>query len=399
MKINVKIDNILFSFITFYHILYLILSAINPEGNLTNRLALIYFAILYCYFLKYNKRNIISFVLANIVFLVYVIYTVDNYHIFQMLHSDFYSFVLLCFQLIVFTNTDVLNQLLNFLYRHKGGYLKSLILFFIIILINIIFYNGLHVGFGSSIPILYGPSSAPHVLGYSLIGIYLCIALIGKIYSNKLLILLIKILSVFAIVWTASRTAVLVIVLIIMADYLSIDKISKKIVVALAAVIVSSYFIMFTNIGMNNPLTQKTLSAIENGSITNGRERFVWILMSYFNKETTAIEKFLGIGMQNVRNIMLKNRTIGVAIHAHNDYVNAICGYGILGLIIYILLQIKTLKIPYKLINKILLGLSLFILSYYNGLAMYTVFTPIIGYLFLFFRGVNSTKNNGEQDK
>ena len=89
--------------------------------------------------------------------------------------------------------------------------------------------------------------------------------------------------------------------------------------------------------------------------------------------------------MNNVRNVMKLDSTIGVAIHAHNDYVNALCGYGIVGMILFVMLQLKPLKLRAPFIFCIMLEGLLFILSYYNGLAMYSVFTPVLIVVYSFF--------------
>ncbi|MBQ8527200.1 MAG: O-antigen ligase family protein [Lachnospiraceae bacterium] len=380
-----SIEKTFFEVIMYYHTVYMLLAVISPESSLKNKWALLF---LVCIYLYYNNRvrrvNRIAFIFNNVFLIGYTLYIALKCGFSQVLHVDYYSYVLLMYVFLTFSNVDVVMRFKKFLVCYHKKFLISTIMFFSLLLVSILIRNGLRVGQGSSIPVLYGPYSIPHGLAYSLIGIYCAVSILYNTY-HKNFYLILKGVCILCTIWTATRSAVLALAFIIFADYLSIRKPRVKVMLVYIACIAFFYLLFFTDIITNNPLVQKTITAMGTGSITNGRERFAAIVMDYYYNFTTISEKVFGIGMEAVRGSLKNNPTVNVAIHAHNDYVNALCGYGVCGLLIYIGGQLLALKINKKVWNKLLLQLFLFILIYYNGLAMYMVLTPVLLIIYAFF--------------
>lgn len=383
MRVSKKIENWIFGIIVFYHLIYMTCSVFFPKLN--NKLAILMLILLFIYYNKqYALKNRLEFFLINGIFVFYCMYTVFRFSTFQLTHSDYYTFWLLVFCFLSYSKEQTLVKFNGYLARKKKIFLYSVGAFFGLIIYSILFQNGLHTGYGSAIPVLYGPYDVPHVLAYACIGIYCELSLVEDRYNHKT-VLFFKFICVLCTVWTAARSGVLAIALVLVVDYLKMKKRSKKVLVFIVASIVGLYLLLFTDVLYNNPLIQKTISAAAAGSITNGRSRFTSILLNYYSNYTSIVEKTFGIGMNNVRNVMKLDSTIGVAIHAHNDYVNALCGYGIVGMILFVMLQLKPLKLRAPFIFCIMLEGLLFILSYYNGLAMYSVFTPVLIVVYSFF--------------
>ena len=152
-------------------------------------------------------------------------------------------------------------------------------------------------------------------------------------------------------------------------------------------------FRSFTDLIVNNPIIAKSISAVFNsGSITNQRGLFSNVVLSAYNKKSTILEWFFGMGIDGVRGTLKNHPAVGVAIHAHNDYVNTLCGYGIVGLIIIIAGQYSVLKLWKNKFVKFMTEMVIIILALTNGLAMYICFTPCMIILFLFSK--NSQKSN-----
>lgn len=383
MKIKMNLERALFSLIVLYPLIHLALTTFAP--TMSTKIVLVFLGMLYYYFLK--QATIKEFLIVNALIILYVLYDAANYHIFQITHSDFYTFVLLGLVFAVYSKKKVAERFLSFLRLKEKMFRISEMLFFLILLYSMLFAGGLKTGFGSSLPVLYGPYSVPHMLGYVLITMYSLNAFFQRM-SKRNFFLFFKVLCVVLAVWTAARSAVLGMAVIAFADYISIRNLRKKYMIFGAGVLVSLYMIFFTDILINNPLIQKTLSSMENGSVTNGREWFSQIGLNYYFNSTTFLEKLLGIGMNNVRSIFLHISTIGVAIHAHNEYVNALVGYGAIGLAIYIFSQLKLMRVLVDWKMKLLIQCFIFILAYYNGFAMYAMFTPCLVIIIAFMNQV-----------
>lgn len=399
MRLMSSVEKAFFSFIMCYHTIYLFLAVLSPESSLKNKWALLFLVCIYFYYNNHVRRKSRkALVFNNLVLIGYTAYIALKCGSSQAIHADYYSYVLLMYVLLTFSDIDIVKRFKAFLIKHHREFTFATMLFFGLILVSIVARNGLRVGQGSSIPVLYGPFSVPHILGYALIGVYCAEAILYRAYHRNLYLAL-KGICIICTVWTATRSAVLAIAFIIFADYLSIRKPRLKVILVYVACVAFFFLLFFTDFITNNPLVQKTLSAIGAGSITNGRERFAAVALDYYYNFTTIAEKIFGMGMEAVRNSLKNNPTINVAIHAHNDYVNALCGYGVCGLLLYIGGQLAALKINKKVINKILLQLFLFILIYYNGLAMYLVLTPVLLIVYAFFVSAEETgKNMSKED-
>ena len=147
-----------------------------------------------------------------------------------------------------------------------------------------------------------------------------------------------------------------------------------------------------------NPLIEKTLYATEvGGSITNGRELYRQIALAYYAIKTTLFEKIFGVGISGVVEAIYS--VLRVKIQAHNDYVNLLVGYGIVGLLSFMICQLGLSKTCKSKMNIVLLQLFIFILAYYNGFALYIMLTASLPIVVAFFElkqvgGCNTVEEN-----
>ena len=103
----------------------------------------------------------------------------------------------------------------------------------------------------------------------------------------------------------------------------------------------------------------------------------------YYSNKIGIIGKLFGAGMPNLVKAILES--VGAEIHAHNDYVNMLVGYGIVGLVAFIVSQLRLISIKKYTRQAIFLQIFIFVLAYYNGFALYTMLTSSMPIIILFF--------------
>ena len=289
---------------------------------------------------------------------------------------------------LIFSDIEILEEFYYFYLEKEKKFLLRAGIMVLMLCYSVIYGSGLLSSFGSVIPVLYGPFSIPHVMGYIFIVVY-CEATFFDRHNSHLIYKFIKIFCVIGCVWTAARSAVLGMGIVVLFDYLTIKQRSKKVVIcAIAVVAVTALILTNSRILLNNPLIQKTIDAENTGSITSGREIYRAAASDYYLHSCNMWQKIIGIGMDQVRNVMYS--AVRVRIHVHNEYYNALLGYGFIGLVIYIFIQL----LPRKVIDKLLDFFACFglvaVLAYYNGFAMYSLITISCPIIFIYFNRCNS---------
>lgn len=378
MKIN--LNRYYFLIILWFPILYSFSSLFFPtiNNNLTFIFTIISLLFLHKLFISDGKINV-KVIVFDFFLLLYSIYTYINSSVGDLLNYDFYCFVLLFCVFTIFLDSKIRNDFYTYELDNRKSFNIRFLLFIILIVYSIIFSNGLKIGYGSSIPVLYGPFTLPHILAYLFIAYYLEISLI---YGNNKVTVLLKILCIISCLWTAVRSAFIGILIICLYDIVSIKKMNKRVLV-FSSIFLLLFIVMYTKILVNNPLFEKTIDANNSGSITSGREIFRESARKKYLYDTSLDEKIMGIGMNNVRNTMYK--TTKLKIHVHNDYYNLLLGYGLLGLGLFVFSLFKAGKIFKKKYSQIFFHLLIFCLAYYNGFAMYILLTIYLPVIFLFF--------------
>ena len=383
MKIRFK--NVLFELCISMPVLYAILCCIKT--SIANKV--VFFELIIAGIVIFNiytkKRTIRKKIFFILLLFIFIFYNCIVDSVAAIIHINFYSYLLLFIMFEIFIQKDERKEFYEYFFARKKRIMIYFIFFCAILLYSCIYMNGIRYEYNSSIPILYGPFEIPHMLAYILIIFYCMFSLLKNLISKKIS-LLIKFLCITLIVFTAVRTATVAIGILILFDFISVNKINKKILYVIITVVLLAYLFINTNLLVNNPIINKTLEASKSGSITNGREIYREITMSYYINDATIIEKIFGTGMSKLIDIIYKS--IGVKIHAHNDYVNLLVGYGIIGFLLIFYLHIKIWTEYKNKYAKVLLEIFIFVLCFYNGLAMYIMFTASLPIILCYF-GLN----------
>lgn len=324
---------------------------------------------------------------VSLLIFVYSAYFGCTHGISYLIHVDFYSYIFFGLYMCVFSKKEVLMEFLRFLLGRRRQFMAVIAGFMLVLMYSALFGGGMETGYGTSMPVLYGPYSVPHILGYQMVILYCAAAVFYRnsiSFGRKTFWLIIKGICTVCAIWTAARSAVLALAIVILIDYLSIRKVDRKAILAIMGGLALIYLTLFTDLLTSNPLIQKTIASAQSGSISNNRDRFAKYALEAFAGETSWHEKALGMGIDGIRDVLKNSPKVNVAIHAHNDYVNALCAYGIIGFVVFLLVQVKPLKLWNEWYVKLLLFAVIFVLAYTNGIAMYLGFTPCLLILFVY---------------
>lgn len=354
------------------------------KASLANKLVIL--QLIFSYFLINSiyskKRKSIKFFLLNFLLAIFLLYTYAIDSIGAIVHINFYSYVFMFIMFLISIDNETRNELFEYYNSKKKNIIFYFFIFLVIILYTCFFSNGIKWEFDSKLPILYGPFEITHILAYIFLTFY-CMFAITDITSKSKFIWILKIICFAGIIFTAVRSAAIALAILMLQDFISIRSISKKMLIFLFGVLLLILLLTNTNILMNNPIVGKTIIASNTGTITNGREIFRNVALDYYVSNTNVFEKIFGIGINKLEEVIFEN--IGVKIHAHNDYVNLLVGYGIVGFFLMIYLQLILGKNIKNKISKILFHLFIFVLCFYNGLAMYIQFIASFPIVICFF--------------
>lgn len=353
----------------------------SAANKVTIVLMLLAYILLNSYYMRNGKK--LKFFFFNFLIVIYIGYIGIICGASEIISSFFYGYLLTFIMMLICAEDELREGFIEYFLLRKRIFKVYVAIFCLTVVFSLIFLHGLKFEFGSKIPVLYGPFNIPHMLAYILMVVYCGVSLLDM-GNKKKTVVAVKLICVICIVCTAVRSAVLATAVLIVCDFLSIRKISKKAVVLSVAFIILVFLATNTDILTKNPLMEKTLYATEvGGSITNGREWYRQITLSYYATRTTLLEKIFGVGIPGV--VQAIYDVLRVRIHAHNDYVNLLVGYGMVGLVLFVICQLGLSKICKSKMNIILLQLFIFILAYYNGFALYIMLTASLPIVIAFF--------------
>lgn len=391
MSYKITLDKALYMMVMWFEALTIALATFIPK--MENKLYILFLIVLYLFFIKKIAiHQPYKLLIVNGILLVYIVWTTYRYGFSFVYHLDFYSYVGMSLTFLVFGEEKVINKLEVFVNKRFKLANVIVLLYFLLLLISIVIRDGLRIGFGMSIPVLYGPYSIPHDVAYELLFIYAYMAYTYK-KTHTVYSFILKAICVGGIILTGTRSAFLALVFLILLDYVGYKGVRKKLILFLICCGCIVYCAVFTDILITNPITQKTIAALrDTGTVSNSREAFAATVLNAYINDTSIVQKILGIGIEGVRNTLKNEPLVRVAIHAHNDFVNVLCGYGIVGFNILLICLIKIYKFYDNKLICILTGLFLFVLLYTNGLAMYCIVTPLLPMFFLFARSCCKNK-------
>ena len=153
--------------------------------------------------------------------------------------------------------------------------------------------------------------------------------------------------------------------LVIIAYYFLVRKDYKKILYMFAGGVAFLILLRYTN--LFSFVLEKTVNAINNGSITNYRSK-IWEASLNFFLDGNLVKKAMGGGLSNLMKWNLTH--VYMEIQAHNDVLTVLSAFGIVALVPYLLFILKLSKGK----GRVGFLLSLFVLITYNGLYSYCSF-------------------------
>ena len=331
--------------------------------------------------IRTNRRS--TFFLYNIIFLIYALYMliIDQYVFFK--DVNFYSYVLIITFSLLFLSPNIIEEYYSFFMSHKKEFIYSICLFFVFIFISVVTGVGYRYNLDDKMWMLFGPFSLPHILGYELLVIYCGVSLYDK-ENKSLFFLIIKGLILIMTVLSGVRSAALALSLLVIYDYISMKNKSQKKTIFVIGIIVLIVIAKQTDFLLNNPLINKTRIAYDHGSVTSGREWYRKAQLDAFVHKSNFIQKLFGVGIPGVIEYMYQS--LGVRIQGHNDYINTLVGYGIIGFVLLIINQLNLSKVSNSVWSKIFLQVFIFLLAYYNGFILYIVFVVSLPIVLCFFK-------------
>ena len=369
-----SLKKIVGNLIFFYPLVYIFLYTIEP--GISRRFFIILFILLIMGSLKsvieadkYRIRNILVLFMLGLVSSG-VIMRSGASEIFT--NQDIYGFMGLILIFSLMTQDDYREEVLRLCIDLKK-YKIVIFGFFFMVLIGIIFKNGLRAeGWGVSVPLLYGQFEIPHSLAYMLLGIYALSSIQFMISKSKLALYTMG-LSFVCVVWTGVRSALVSLLVLLVLDFIKIKNKNKKIITIFCLLVGVALLATFTDILTNNPLMQKTANAAAKGTVSNGRDEFAQVLIGYYLLMENMTQRIVGIGINGIRQVMFS--VYGTAIHAHNDVLNVLLGYGFAGTLVF---WSSFISFCHKVKHGYLVFIILFVLALTNGLFMYISFSPTV---------------------
>lgn len=235
--------------------------------------------------------------------------------------------------------------------------------------------TGLYYGDMWKVDVFKGPYNLPHTLAY----ILLFVAVLDVFYYiklNKMIYLLFVGINSGLIFLTAVRTVLVSLAILLVYLMIQIYKRGASIQKILMSVVMVCGVLVLWKSGIATAVIEKSLYALTvGGDITNSRGKiFYRSIEALFVSDYDFVHNPLwGIGMSS---LMSYNQImLGVAIQAHNDIINALTCYGIVGLGLYIYSFIRFSREKFWGITFLIMSLAVA-----NGLFSYGEAIPLIIY-------------------
>ena len=378
---KISLGDLTSKIVLFYPAIYL--ASMLVSDSLARKVALCFLVLLGIQMIR-SRAMMDS--LAVMIAALFSVLSALRFGVSYVIHLDFYGFILLILIFAYYSNERRIikleEQLLNVRLTNSVFFLS-----FFVVLVSVVFGNGLQKSseWGVSMPMLFGPYGLPHSLAYQMLILYVLASILWHKYKTAKYLLIMAV-AFLCLVWTGVRSAFVSIAIVVLCDYCSIRRKDIKISIMIVGGVLLLYLLFFTDVLTNNPIVQKTLSALSKGSISNSRDDFNSYLSRVFRDRMNLFEKILGMGMVQLRKTMWSR--YATELHAHNDIFNALIGHGIVGLSAFFAFFISFCK---ERKGGMLVFVTLMALAYTNGLYMYVAFTPCIPFFLIYGMHIKKT--------
>ena len=265
----------------------------------------------------------------------------------------------ICLMLWIMYSKDTFSVgMAQWLKNNKRFIIVTEIIYLVILLYSVINGMGInHTGWG--VKSLIGPYEINHALAYELF-CYLIINVFYWIEQETFLSYVGVGLMSILIAFKAVRSVFIVVALAWFMAYKT-KKNTKKLILFLFASIVLVLLLMETNLFF--ALIEKTKNSAAIGSATGGRGSIFASSVKALVESENIGSWIWGIGIDNLSKFNMRN--ILQYIHAHNDFIDAVVQYGILGLGMYVVCFKRMIK------KQIGAAIIIFFLAFFNGVYMY----------------------------
>lgn len=394
LKNNDVAKNLLLYIIFLFPLTSLIKTYLGPINMI---LTAISFALMCIVYIRNNIK------LKNIILLLYIFLTfVINIYLwgFEYYNENmifYFPFLILYFLFFV----DNKEYIKNFITSHQKYLKLTIFIYSLIILITLLLpscyvYEGESRGFVSI-------AGTTFLLCPISIYMFVIICIMYIINRKKIYLILLMIPSISILMGT-TRTYLVVLLCAWLIFLYAIIKNKRKFLPLMISLI-----LLFLLIVIISPIKDKfitTMERVENlgldplEAFTSGRSEFwAYDIKSIFNSDILYI--LFGHGVNYL--FYLNEPVFNVALWAHNDYIQILSDYGILGLIIYIEMFVYLFK---RLLSKdkkntiIVCGICILMWVFNAFFNMfYTYFCACLSYPFYLLILENDTKNKFEGEK
>lgn len=326
----------------------------------------------------YRKKALIAIAFITFIILGFWSY-LDNIITIGRIYNHTLSFVNVILLIMYFTMQDNIEYFKKCVVFYRDKIYLMLISINIIEIIFFISKKGFVYTWEGNY--FQGTNRMPHTFSYLMLVLIIISFFCYELFKEKKYIYQ-AIFPIIGIMFSGARTTLgglIIFLLIVIIRKLSFKNIIK--IFCYGGLI----FIIFNKIILNFPMFDKFKRQISYGMFTSGRDIFATNIMSYFDNLPIS-QKLIGIGADKTYyiNLMATNQDLW----AHNDFIQVIVSFGIIGLTIYIYYLFKLFifnnKISNSLIQSLLVLTLIVFLAYMNGFYNYRDFPLAIPYIILY---------------
>ena len=357
-------EKCLFYFILIYHIIN-VASSWFFSGWQINIYRIVFFLIaLYANYHWLRTKNLYGFFIDAMI--AFICVYIGDFGL--IMHTDSIDYFNLLIYLTLWSDKDLSERFGQFTDGKDYIMIAGILFTFLSLIASLV--SG--VGFieAQRTKILRGFFSLEHELAYQVLILYAMTFMIRQ-KKYRMFVIVSKLLLVVILLLTGVRSAAIVLIIMMLFDYKEQSSLTKLMLAIVGFFVLIG---LLENVeGIKKlPIIEKTINAANIGDITNGRDNLKQIGIDYYFNRTGTFQKMFGITMNKLRNVY--DLAAGTRLHAHNDMVNILLGYGAVNLIIACAALIKFAAGPLRL----LIILILVILAYTNGLFMYFPFVVML---------------------
>ncbi|WP_027216953.1 O-antigen ligase family protein [Butyrivibrio fibrisolvens] len=341
-----------------------------------------------------KKKTFIKYALIAVLLIIsYYMYPVTDKHI------EHAKMIIIFFMSIDAINSGLYLRSIRKIFKYRNTILVQIVC---ILLINILFAFG-DYGYSADyekiwhIKAFQGIYSDPHQCAYHICVLIIFMMWISQIKYSKYHLFIILGLE-YCVLITGARVpsfAAIVLGAIYFIDNFvktkknDVDQKSQymiKLLITIMLFIIAAILIMnFTAFG------KKMLVSIENGNFDNGRSSLRTTDLEFFST-STVFHKIFGSGTDAVRAYHASLK-YGQEIWSHNDFLQIICGMGIIMLVLYCWSWIKLLIHSKKIsINACVIVITMIMVSFMNGLYIHSRLVFVIPLLVMYMQ-YNASKH------